>query len=303
LGGVLALLVSGVLWFMTETQYRSHAILQIKDKPEWIAFPPTEDYSGFAENQMEMLRSPFIIERAIQKEGFAEIPELREIRETEDVVAWISQRLLATRLGRGDIYEVSFTAQNPESAKKTVNAIVYTYLEFHIQDSESSRMRILELLDEEVTLFTKKIERQRETIRALVNEQGDAEEKPAVGALGGVQVRRLGLREERGRQIPHGDKELELQFARDELQKSEEIRRHIDDRVVQITTEGRAPSRVRPLQDATLPEFPESTGLWQRIAIAAPIALLTPLLLYVSYSLISAIWRVRQSSVVWTLAK
>jgi hypothetical protein len=298
LGCVLAVLVSGVLWFMAETQYRSHAILQIKDKPEWIAFQPVDDSAGFAENQIELLRSTFIIERAIQAEGLAEIPELREIRETEDIVAWISQRLLATRLGRGDIYEISFTASHPESAKKTVAAIVNAYLQFQTMDSDSTRTRLLELLDEEITVLTKKIERQREIVRALMKEQGDAEANAVVGAPGGVQVRRLSLQEEQGRKVPNGDKALELQFARDELQKTEEIRRLISDRIIHLTTESRAPARVRLLKEATLPEFPENTGLWQRIAIAGPIALLTPLLLYVSYSLVAARWRVRQPSAV-----
>jgi hypothetical protein len=439
IGFILAVVAGGVLWYGTEPQFRSLAILLIHDKQPWLAFPDTEDSDGFPETQVDVLRGPFIIERAIQKENLTHIPELWEIAEMKDVVQWISQRLQVMRIGRSEMYEVSFTSLSPKSATRIVDAIVTTYLSFQIADSEFHLSRKLQFLNEEIAVYDKKIERSRSIVRELAMNQGGVDELVLLGGPGRVpgnggpltvqslleqklltaeielviatartqaledmveapiqitarqitdalvrdpeidrlmfelailrrtqdnanpedkvrigetidarqktledstaerrsvlaaeaeaivaNQRRETLRlaqvdehtakvlvkilrdslAERGPQpVHHGDKSLELQFARDELQQIENIRRHISDRVVHLTTEGRAPSRVMLLKPATLPEFPEDTGLWQHIVIAGAIALLAPLVLYVSYSVIAARWRASQLTAFWTIVK
>ncbi|MBI3864318.1 MAG: AAA family ATPase [Planctomycetia bacterium] len=440
LGLVLAALAGAAVKYFTEEKFRSLATLRIVDKQPYLAFPTQESSADFAQTQIELLKGPYIIGRAIESEGLAQLPELRKISGKEDSVLWISQRLKAVRTGKSEIYEVSMTTTRPESARKIVEAIVDTYMQFQTDDSEMRRQVMLEVLDEELIRYDDKIELARRKLRGLAKETGgddgvvmdvpgyggrtartigrvtqrstlqdklvDAEveveiararvaaladevklAEGAPGAAGpdaggpqvfitesqiearierdptivslrkelqkqedksgrlsktsalyarveeeisalkaGLEAKKAELKPailrdaeqqlasgrrddliaaqadlhkklqaekllrartetERGAQSQHGDKSLELQFARDELDKDEDIRRHIADRKVHLTTESRAPGQVQKIQKATLPEFPEGPSVVKKVAMVSAAAFLSPFLLLVGWNL------------------
>src|SRR5579863_5276852 len=148
LGAILAGVACAVLGFITEPKYKSVATLKIVDKQPYVAFKTSDPSREFAETQVELLRGPFIISRAIESEGLLELAELREIASTEDPVVWIGRRLKAARIGKSELYEVSFIGKYPESSGKIVQAIVDTYMRFHTSESDTQRQRVLELLSE-----------------------------------------------------------------------------------------------------------------------------------------------------------
>src|SRR5262249_17916662 len=99
LGGGLWAVVCVAVLDLTEGKYRSHSTVRIIDKQPVLAFNTADHSQGFAQTQIELLRGPFIIGRAIESEGLAQLPELREIAGKEDAVVWISKRLKAIRIG------------------------------------------------------------------------------------------------------------------------------------------------------------------------------------------------------------
>jgi uncharacterized protein involved in exopolysaccharide biosynthesis len=431
---VLTGIVCTAAWFITEPKYRSVSTLEIQEKREYIAFNPDDHSNEFAETQVELIKGPYIVGRAVDSESLAHLPELDELAGKEDAVAWVTKNLKASRTGRSALYEVSFTTKTPESAQKVTEAIVDTYMEFQSNDADARRKKMLEVLNEEVGLYDKKIERARIMIREMAKlaEAADAfPSGPEIGADGAVStaarsalvqglVQRLvdtevdlelararvavatdeidqpsnipenqlapallrdpeilqsgreirakraklarltaddpaaaKLREElaaeekllddrtqelratltaeaqeaivrerrdalkqaaadlqlkqrtaallkarieseRASEAHYGDRSLELNFARDELAKLEGIRRQLSDRIVLLQTESRAPSQVRMIHKATTPEFPEGPARWAVLAIAGPVAFLTPFVLSTACVLIASRWRGRQ---------
>jgi capsular exopolysaccharide synthesis family protein len=91
---------------------------------------------------------------------------------------------------------------------------------------------------------------------------------------------------EKGQQTEHSDQSLELQFASDELTKVETIRRQLSDRIVQLQTEGRAPSQVRMIHKATLPEFPDGPTIGKKLAVVGVAAFFAPSMMLVGWSLV-----------------
>ena len=89
--------------FLFEPQYRAAAWLQIKSEQPFVAFPDDkpvdrETARKFLYTQIELLRSPLIIGRALSQPEIAQLPELRRQR---DPVTWLSTRgLQVTPKGR-----------------------------------------------------------------------------------------------------------------------------------------------------------------------------------------------------------
>lgn len=425
LGVVLAAVSCTILWYFTEPKYRSHSTLRITDKQPYVAFNVTEQSRAFAQTQIELLRGPFIIGRSIESEGLSQLPELREIAGKEDAVTWIAQRLKAVRIGQSELYEVSFTAREPETAQKVVEAIVGTYMRFQSNENDAQRQRMLELLTEETASRDREIDLKREKLRDLAKQAGgddgvvidgqggsggsaravgrfallsnlqqklvaaeveievekarvealreelsqsvrvsEAHIEEAIAgnpgivklkrdlhfkqetlrALGEKSARRVRIQEEierierdlaakkqelkpqiqkevedqvasrrrdalsqaeavladeqkmaklfrekiedeRAQQSQHGDKSLELDFARVELHNSEEVRRLIADRSVHLTIESRAPSQVENIQKAKLPAFPDGPTLAKKMTMVGTVAFFAPFMLLIGWNL------------------
>jgi succinoglycan biosynthesis transport protein ExoP len=418
LGIGLSAIVCVAVWNLTEPKYRSHSTLRIIEKQPFLAFQTADHSNGFAQTQIELLRGPFIISRAIESEGLTNLPEVRAIAGKEDAVVWITKRLKAIRIGQSEIYEVSFTTRDRESARRVVAAIVDTYMQFQTGETDSQRQRMLEVLKEEAVRLNREIELKREKLRELTKLAGgddgvvmdmqganggaaaavgrfalmaslqqklvaaevdielararvaayrDADEgeihvqegeiEAAIAADPGVarlkrdlahkrdtlralaensakraraaddvkkidrdlearkdelrpqlekeagarlavhrrdalsqveaelasrqqsaELLRGRIKTERDAQAEHGDKSLEVQFARDELHNVENVHRQIADRITHLTTESRAPAQVQNIQKAREPEFPEGPTLGKMLAVLGTSAFLAPLL-------------------------
>jgi capsular exopolysaccharide synthesis family protein len=167
LGVVLAAGACAALWYFTEPKYKSHATMRILDKQPALVFQTTEHSQAFAQTQIELLRGPFIISRAIESEGLGQLPELVEITGKEDPVQWITQRLKVSRTGQSEMYEVAFTTRYPESARRVVEAIVETYLRSQTGDSDSQRQKMLEVLKDEANRIEGDIAKKRKNLRDI----------------------------------------------------------------------------------------------------------------------------------------
>jgi uncharacterized protein involved in exopolysaccharide biosynthesis len=224
------------------------------------------------------LRSPFIIGRAVETERLSSsLPELRDIAGKEDAVGWIRQALKVERISDSDLYEVSFTTRFPESAKAVVAAIVKTYMEYQATQSDDQRHRMLDQLAAEQVVRDADIDLKREKLRMLVKHVGGED-----------------LVMERGEP---GDKSLELEFARDELDNAIDVRRRIAERATRLTIESRAPSQVIPVQLAQLPEFPEGPTLAKPYLMIAGGALLGPLILLLIWDVLHLRSRARAAAI------
>src|SRR5262249_9767331 len=135
--------------------------------PPALVFQTPDHSLTFAQTQVELIRGPFIIRRAIEKEGLGSLPELKEIAGKEDAIPWISKRLKAGRIGLSEVYEVSFLTREPDTAKSVVSAIVNTYMEFQSSDSDTQRQRMLETLQDELKRLNLNIEQKRKNLRDI----------------------------------------------------------------------------------------------------------------------------------------
>ena len=162
---LLAASVALVL-FLFRPQYRASAWLQVKSQQPYIAFPderPNDRESAikFVYTQIELLRSPLILGRALSQPGVAQLPELRRQR---DPVDWLSKRgLKVTPKGDSDLLEVAYEGSDPEAAAQLVDAVVNAYFSVLGEKSDSKVQDLVLLLEGEKS-------RRAEGIKLLQNE-------------------------------------------------------------------------------------------------------------------------------------
>jgi capsular exopolysaccharide synthesis family protein len=147
--GLLAAIVAGVLvWYYAVPTYRAVAWLQVDGSSPYIAFPQAPEHKAnpFVQTQIELIRSPLVLEEAVQS---ASIKDLPLIRESAAPAAWLSKKLGVESVGMSDLLQISIETDSPQNAAKIVNAVVDAYVNYEMGQDVKRNTRIIELLERE----------------------------------------------------------------------------------------------------------------------------------------------------------
>src|ERR1700752_2453036 len=97
----------------------------IRAKPQFIVRDMTlEDPQKFVQNQIELMRSPMVLDPVCSESAIANTPEL--LREL-DPVAFLRNNLRIRNQGGSDYYVIEFTSQSAEKASLIVNRVAEEY--------------------------------------------------------------------------------------------------------------------------------------------------------------------------------
>jgi len=121
---VLAIVSCAVVWYTFEPVYRAAAWVQIEDNTPYIAFESDEESKRFVQTQIELFRSPLVIGPVVSQQEVARLPEIREM---DNPIDQLSDRIRVKSVGESELYEVSFDGLNPANAAQLVNAVVDEY--------------------------------------------------------------------------------------------------------------------------------------------------------------------------------
>ncbi len=160
----------GLVMFFFQPQYRAAAWLQIKSEQPYVAFPDDkpidrESSRKYVFTQIELLRSPLILGRALSQPEIAQLPELRRQR---DPVNWLATKgLLVTPKGDSELLEVAFAGSDAEAAAKLVDAVVNAYFAIRDEKSDAQIQTVIMLLENEKSRRAEGIKLLQTEIRQL----------------------------------------------------------------------------------------------------------------------------------------
>jgi capsular exopolysaccharide synthesis family protein len=150
---LLLLAVSvGIVLYVFEPQYRASAWLQVKSQQPFVAFPDDTPFDReaaqkFVHTQIELLRSPLILARALSQPEITQLPDFRRHR---DPVDWLATKgLFVAAKGDSELLEVAFTGSDPKSAAKVVDAVVNAYFAIRNEKSDAQIQSVIMLLENE----------------------------------------------------------------------------------------------------------------------------------------------------------
>jgi succinoglycan biosynthesis transport protein ExoP len=134
LAAVLAIGAAGVVAYLSKPQFTAAAWLIIREKPEYLLNPHVmEDPRKFVQNQMELMRSPPVIDPVANKPEVFATPELS----TGDPAEQLRRLLRVRSQGQSDFFVIEFTSEAPQKAALIVNEVAKAYL--LLQDRDLSK--------------------------------------------------------------------------------------------------------------------------------------------------------------------
>jgi len=117
--------------YISRPKFTASAWLIIREKPEYLLNPQVmEDPRKFVQNQMELMRSPPVIDPVASKPEVFATPELTG----GDAAERLRRLLKIQSKGQSDFFVIEFTSVEPAKAALVVNEVAKAYLQLQDRD-------------------------------------------------------------------------------------------------------------------------------------------------------------------------
>ena len=145
-------LAACALWLFLPRVYTTTAILRLAANETTLIFETADSNNAAASTfelykrtQRQLLRSRFVVTRALRDEALAKTPILQSER---DPVEWLETNLSVAFPDESEVMHVSLAAGNPEGLSQLVNGVVQAYFDevvFAERSRKQERLNSLEL--------------------------------------------------------------------------------------------------------------------------------------------------------------
>ncbi|MGO8746045.1 MAG: polysaccharide biosynthesis tyrosine autokinase [Thermoguttaceae bacterium] len=218
IGLLLATIATAAVYWLFEPQYEAASLLEISERPQYIAFEPREAGASQAyfRTQIELIRSRWILGRALDNEKIRQFPE---IRKESNPIQWLKKRVSVVSANESGVFEIKYASSNPENAALVVNEITKQYLAAQEEEESQRNHVIVAALTEEMKSREKAVGTLRAQVRAATKQISGKEpdlvrpdpSSPAKNPLGELQARLVAVQVERAMlnaRIKAGEEEL-----------------------------------------------------------------------------------------------
>jgi len=148
-GMLLATIGAGLVYWLFEPQYEAAALLELHERPQYIAFEPkdSEVSKAYFRTQIELIRSRWIMGRTVANEKIKQLPEIRKQR---NAIAWLRKRVSVVSENESDVFEIRYSSPDPDSAALVVNEVTKQYLTAQEEEDAKRTRNIVAALMEEM---------------------------------------------------------------------------------------------------------------------------------------------------------
>jgi hypothetical protein len=99
--------------------------------------PEKDDYEAYRKTHAQLIKSPFVFQKALSQPGIAELPTLAG---EKDPVAWLARHVEATAPRDAEIIEVRLRGEHADDVTRIVDAITTAYLTEVVQKERRERI-------------------------------------------------------------------------------------------------------------------------------------------------------------------
>jgi capsular exopolysaccharide synthesis family protein len=169
-GAVIAAGAAAIIWYMHVPKYEASALLMIEDVGPFVAFSSRATGSQsqrYVQTQLELLRSPIVLEPVLSRTEIASLPELVG---KQDRVAYLRERMSIKQIGQSELYNITYRSASPQAASSVVNAVIAEYMNVQADDEFQRSQRVIDILEEERRRRGLEVERLRKRVVDLAKE-------------------------------------------------------------------------------------------------------------------------------------
>jgi len=163
--------VGFALWAPT---YESEAVLIVN--PSLVFAQDHFDTLQFSRSQLEIIKSPAVLEAALEDER---VRSLLAERKVTDGLAWVKKRLAPTVMGESQLFVVKIKAEDPEIPPPLVEAICKAYLDYFANDASGNSKSKIRTIRDQVEKIEREIVQNEKEIDSL------SKKASAAGSLAG----------------------------------------------------------------------------------------------------------------------
>jgi capsular exopolysaccharide synthesis family protein len=175
MGLLLAAGAAVIVYYISVPTYTAEAHLEIRPKGTLLSNLTRDGADKFVANQLQLLRSPPVLEPVIAIQQVGSTPELLE---EEDKVGYLRNNLKIQSQAGSDYFVIRFTSRDPAKAALIVNEVVQSYIAFQARHDSRVGEITIELLQEQERHQKEEVERLRKNVEELTRQFSGEEAFP-----------------------------------------------------------------------------------------------------------------------------
>lgn len=171
-GIVIASIIFAAIYASFPVRYEAIAYMQILSQKPYFIFDEKQQkqYDAYVTTQFAIIRSPLILEKALENPDVANIPF---VIQQKNKVDWLARALkLRQTQSKSEMVTLGIEMEVPEDAEKIANSVVTAFFDYYTSQAQDWNLKLLTQLNLELN-------RQRATARLLQTEIRDGLEKAA----------------------------------------------------------------------------------------------------------------------------
>ena len=182
LGLLTAVAVAVPVWLFLPRGYEAVVWLRIRASGTLLNEGRSAEYDAYRKTQLQLLRSPVVINAALRKPG---ISSLRMITEQDDPQSWLAKTIEPVVQGDSEVMQLKFRGAIADETAKILNAITSCYLDDIVNKDRQDRLGRRDQLEKKFKENQTELRSRRETFNDLARTLGtrDSQEVATQRAL------------------------------------------------------------------------------------------------------------------------
>ena len=172
LGLLMAFLCAVPAWIFLPRGYEAVAWLRVRDKGGMLrgGGRDSAEYESYKKTQLQLIRSPYVLQGALRKSGIEGLSTLREAN--ADQVGWLARSLQITAPADSEVVQVRLRGKNAEDVAKIVNAVTASFLDDIVNKDRIERLGRRDALEKKFKENMAELRTRRETLNSLARTLG-----------------------------------------------------------------------------------------------------------------------------------
>jgi capsular exopolysaccharide synthesis family protein len=164
-------------WILTVPKYSAAAYLRVSSDNRPLIFKTADESSApnfqlYRSTQQQMMKTPFVLNTALRKEGVGTLPELVE---AASPIEWLQKSIKVEFPDNGEIMRASLETENSDSCVKIVNAVVDAFMDEVVLNERNDRLQRLDSLEKVSSEKGQEVRTKRSELKKLAEALGTSD--------------------------------------------------------------------------------------------------------------------------------